>query len=157
MAQNLQKYQLDKVYLMSIIDSKNRNFGPRIPKILVIDDEKLIRWSLKEILTQEGYEVDTVDSADEAINLAKNTPYHLIIADLELQDESGIEILKTIREFRSDIVTIILSAYPIHKNQPGFKDLDVFATIEKPFKSEQLLAITKEALDSASPSDEGTK
>jgi two-component system nitrogen regulation response regulator NtrX len=134
---------------MSKIYKNNKNLRPVLPKILVIDDEKLIRWSLKEILTQEGYDVDTIDTADEAINLAKNIPYRLIIADLEIQDENGIEMLKKIKEFRPDIVTIILSAHPKQRIQPEFGDLHVFATIEKPFKSEQLLTIAREALDSA--------
>jgi DNA-binding NtrC family response regulator len=51
-------------------------------------------------------------------------------------------------------MTIILSAHPKQKIQPEFGDLNVFATIEKPFKSDQLLSIAKEALDSAPISEE---
>jgi len=139
---------------MTRIYNKNRNLGYKNPKILVIDDDKLIRWSLKEILSQEGYDVDTVDSAGEAINLAKDMPYHLIIADLEIQDENGIEILKKIKEFRPEVMTIILSAHPKQKIQPEFADLHVFSIIEKPFQSDQLLSVAKEALDSAPISEE---
>ncbi len=146
--------EMYNIYAMTKIYNKNRDLGHKNPKILVIDDDKLIRWSLKEILSQEGYDVDTIDSAGEAINLAKDIPYHLIIADLEIQDENGIEMLKIIKEFRPEIMTIILSAHPKQKIQPEFGDLNVFATIEKPFKSDQLLSIAKEALDSAPISEE---
>lgn len=139
---------------MTKIYNNKKNLGHKNPKILVIDDDKLIRWSLKEILSQEGYDVDTIDSAGEAINLAKDIPYHLIIADLEIQDENGIEMLKIIKEFRPEVMAIILSAHPKQKIQPEFGDLNVFATIEKPFKSDQLLSIAKEALDSAPISEE---
>jgi DNA-binding NtrC family response regulator len=132
----------------------NKTSGQTTPKILVIDDEKLIRWSLKEILTQEGYEVDVTETTGEAINLAREIPYHLIIADLEIQEESGIEMLKKIKEFRPEVKTIILSAHPEQKIQPEFGDLTVFATIEKPFKSDQLLSIAKEAIASATISEE---
>ena len=132
---------------MSEIYSDNKNLGHKGAKILVIDDEKLIRWSLREILTQEGYDVDTIDTAGEAIKLARDIPYDLIIADLEIQNENGIEMLKKIKEFRPELKTIILSAHPIKKIQPEFGNLQVLATIEKPFKSEQLLSIAKEALD----------
>jgi DNA-binding NtrC family response regulator len=142
---------------MTKIYNKNRDLGHKNPKILVIDDEKLIRWSLKEILAQEGYDVDTVDTADEAINLAKDIPYRLIIADLEIQGDNGIEMLKKIKKFRPEVITIILSARPKLQIKPEFGDLQVFAIIEKPFKSEQLLSIAKEALDSAPITGEETK
>ena len=132
-------------------DYNNKNIkqaGCIAPKILVIDDEKLIRWSLKEILTQEGYDVHTADSADEAIKLAKETAYQLIIADWDIKDQSGIDTLKKIKGFRPDVVSIILSAHPKQQIQPECRDLNIFATIEKPFKSEQLLSIAREALDS---------
>ena len=147
-----------KFYKMSELYKKNKkDQGYSVPKILVIDDEKLIRWSLKEILVQEGYDVDTIDTADEAINLAKDIPYHLIIADLEIQGDNGIETLKKIKEFRPEVTTIILSARPKSQIKPEFGDLEVYATIEKPFKSEQLLSIAKEALDSAPITGEETK
>ena len=132
-----------------------KDAGYAAPKVLVIDDNKLIRWSLKEILFQEGYEVDTIDTAREAVNLAKVVPYRLIFADLEIQDENGIEMLKKIKELRPDVVTIILSAYPKQKMLPEFSDLKVFSIIEKPFKSEHLLSVAKEALDSARITREG--
>jgi DNA-binding NtrC family response regulator len=142
---------------MTKIYNNNENLSQKDPKILVIDDEKLIRWSLKEILSQEGYEVDTIDSAGEAINLARDIPYNLIIADLEIHDENGIEMLKKIREFRPGVITIILSARPKLQIKPEFGDLQVFAIIEKPFKSEQLLSIAKEALESVPITGEETK
>lgn len=133
--------------------NKNEKGYPA-PKILVIDDEKLIRWSLKEILSQEGYDVDTIDSAGEAIKLARDIPYDLIIADLDIQDDNGIEMMKKIKEFRPEVQTIILSAHPLQKIQPEFGDLQVSATIEKPFKSELLLSVAKEALDRVTLSGE---
>jgi DNA-binding NtrC family response regulator len=141
-------YEMHKVYQMTKINNSRKNQGYTVPKILVIDDEKLIRWSLKEILAQEGYDVDTIDSAGEAIKLAKDIPYDLIIADLEIQDENGIEMLKRIKEFRPEVKTIILSAHPKLSIQPEFGDLEVLATIEKPFKSDQLLSIAKKVLHS---------
>jgi len=127
-----------------------------VPKILVIDDEKLIRWSLKEILGQEGYMVDTTDRADEAINMVKDIPYDLIIADLEIQEEDGIEMLKVLKRIRPDAVAIILSARP-KQTLPEHADLRVYDIIEKPFKSDQLLSTAREALDSAPEKGDGPK
>ena len=127
------------------------------PKILVIDDEKLIRWSLKEIFSQEGYQVDTTDTTEKAINLAKDIPYRLIIADLEIQDENGIEMLKEINKIRPGVINIILSAHQKPQIAQEFGDLEVFAIIEKPFKSEQLLTLAREALDSVPVAGEEAK
>lgn len=133
--------------MMSELYKNSKDKKNALPKILVIDDDKLIRWSLKEILSQEGYGVDTSDTVEEAIDLARSVPYHLIIADLEIHEENGIDMLKKIKEFRPDVQTIILSAYPKQRILPEFVDLNVFSIIEKPFKSEHLLATAIEALD----------
>jgi DNA-binding NtrC family response regulator len=139
---------------MTKLQENKKNKGYSTPKILVIDDEKLIRWSLKEILSQEGYDVDTIDNAGEAIKLARDIPYDLIIADLDIQDENGIEMMKKIKTFRPDVNTIILSAHPLQKIQLEFGEIQVLATIEKPFKSEQLLSIAREAFVLASAEKE---
>jgi len=142
---------------MSEIYHNRKNTEGVTPKILVIDDEKLIRWSLKEILTQEGYDVDTADRAEEAINMARDIPYSLIIADLEIHDEDGMEMLKKIEEFRSDAIAIILSARPKQQILPEYGGLRVFDIIEKPFKSEQLLSTARKALDSIASAWEESK
>lgn len=142
---------------MSEIYHNRKNTEGETPKILVIDDEKLIRWSLKEILTQEGYDVDTADRAEEAINMARDIPYSLIIADLEIHDEDGMEMLKKIEEFRSDAIAIILSARPKQQILPEYGGLRVFDIIEKPFKSEQLLSTARKALDSIASAWEESK
>jgi DNA-binding NtrC family response regulator len=142
---------------MSGIYHNRKNTEVVKPKILVIDDEKLIRWSLKEILTQEGYDVDTADRAEEAINMARDIPYSLIIADIEIHAEDGMEMLKKIEEFRSDAIAIILSARPKQQIPPEFGGLRVFDIIEKPFKSEQLLSTARKALDSIASAWEESK
>ena len=60
-----------------------------MPRVLVLDDEKLIRWSLKQLLSEEGYEVDTAATADEALRLAETRNYALIITDLEICGEQA--------------------------------------------------------------------
>ncbi len=115
-------------------------------KILVVDDDKLIRWSLKEIFSQEGYAVDTVATAKDALKQAKNITYELIFADLEISDESGIEMLRKARAFQPDAKVIILSALTEQQIKPKLGNLSIFSIIEKPFKSEQIRSLVKEAL-----------
>jgi DNA-binding NtrC family response regulator len=118
-----------------------------LTKILVVDDDKLIRWSLKEIFSQEGYSVDTVATVNDALRQAKKIPYELIFADLEISDESGIEMLKNAIVFQPDAKIIILSALSEQQIEPRLGNLNIFSIIEKPFKSEQIRSIVKKALD----------
>ncbi len=115
-------------------------------KILIADDDKLIRWSLKEIFSQEGYEVDTAASCLEAIQQAENSQYSLIFTDFEIDKEDGIQMIRKITTCQSDAKIIILSALSRHKIESQLEGLYVFAIIEKPFQSEQILSIAKEAI-----------
>ncbi len=124
-------------------------------KILVVDDDKLIRWSLKEIFTQEGYVVDAVATAKDALKQAKNITYELIFSDLEINDENGIEMLKNAKVFQPDAKIIILSALTKQQIEPKLGNLSIFSIIEKPFRSEQIKTIVKEALGSTNHENEG--
>jgi DNA-binding NtrC family response regulator len=117
-------------------------------KILVVDDDKLIRWSLKEIFSQEGYVVDAVATAEDALKQAKNITYELIFSDLEINDENGIEMLRTARVSQPEAKIIIISALTRQQIEPKLGNLNIFSIIEKPFRSEQIKTIVKEALGS---------
>lgn len=115
-------------------------------KMLVIDDDKLIRWSLKEIFSQEGYKVDTASTAKDALKQVTNNPYDLIFADLEINEDNAFEMLNKIKEIQPQTKIIILSALSKDQIGPQLGNLNIFSIIEKPFKSEQIKSIAKEAL-----------
>lgn len=115
-------------------------------KILIIDDDKLIRWSLTEIFSQEGYEVNSVASIEDALTQTKQNLYHLIFADLEISEENGIEMLKKIRTFQPKTKIIVLSAFTRNQIEAELDNLNIFSIIEKPFKSEQIRTSAREAL-----------
>jgi len=116
-------------------------------KILIVDDDKLIRWSLREIFSQEGYRVDTVATSNEALKKAENIHYDLIFSDLEINKENGIEMLRKIKEFQPLTKVIILSALSKNEIEPLLSHLTIFSIIEKPFKGEHIKSVAKEALD----------
>ena len=124
-------------------------------KILVVDDDKLIRWSLKEIFSQEGYVVDAVATAKDALKQAKNIPYELIFSDLEINDENGIEMLKKARAFQPEAKFIIISALTKQQIEPKLGSLSIFSIIEKPFKSEQIRSVVKKASGPTNHENEG--
>ena len=67
-------------------------------KILVVDDEKVIREILCEFLTLEGFEVDSVSNGSEAISRLRIRNYDMVISDLKMPKKSGLELLATIQE-----------------------------------------------------------
>lgn len=78
-------------------------------KILVVDDEKLIVKGLRFSLEQDGYEVDCAYDGEEAVRLAKQTDYDVVLLDLMLPLLDGMEVCQQIREF-SDMPIIMLTA-----------------------------------------------
>ncbi|MDE7431749.1 MAG: response regulator transcription factor [Lachnospiraceae bacterium] len=78
-------------------------------KILVVDDEKLIVKGIKFSLEQDGMEVDCAYDGEEAINLAKQTEYDIVLLDVMLPVFDGFEVLSQIREF-SSMPVIMLTA-----------------------------------------------
>ncbi len=116
-------------------------------KVLVVDDDKLIRWSLKEIFSQEGYKVDTASTAKDALKEVINNSYDLIFADLEINEENAVEMLKKTKEIQPQTKIIILSALSKDQIEPQLGNLNIFLIIEKPFKSEHIKSVAKEALD----------
>ena len=110
-------------------------------KVLVIDDDKLIRWSLKEILTQDGHRVDVVSNVDDAFRQTENFSYHVIFADFEIEDENCVEMLKKLHKSHPDTQIIILSAQSQKQIELQLEGISVHAIIEKPFDSGQIRAL----------------
>jgi DNA-binding NtrC family response regulator len=127
------------------LQTVNKVIGALI-KILVVDDDKLIRWSLKEILSQEGCEVDTMATAAEALTQVENKDYNLIFADIDIEDENGIDMLKKLKVVQPETKIIILSAYPRNQIESQLGDLSILSIIEKPFQSEQIRGVVKDVL-----------
>lgn len=84
----------------------------KISKILIIDDEDGVRKTLRKIMEREGYEVDTAESSEAALQLLKKVYYDTIITDIYLPGMNGIELLKRIREHDPDIPVIVITGYP---------------------------------------------
>ena len=115
-------------------------------RILVIDDDKLIRWSLNEIFTEEGHRVDTAAVPDKALGLANEIPYNLIFADIELNEANGIDVLKKINLVQPEAKIIILSAMPVNQVEAQLAGLAVFAVVEKPFDSDKIRDLAIKAI-----------
>lgn len=123
--------------------------------MLIVDDDKLIRWSLKEIFAQEGFRVDTAESSAEALGLVESNSYHLIMADFEIDDENAGEMLCKIQARCPGIKVIILSALPRQQIEAQLRGVTYHSILEKPFRSDEIKSAVGEALDLISPRGDG--
>lgn len=132
----------------------------RIINILVIDDNKELCLSLKELLTKDGYKVKTITKPTRALNEIRKNSYQLIILDLKMPDIKGEDLLKQIKKVNSDISVIILTAYPslstalktlksnaVDYVKKPFKIGDLRQTIENALRSKMLLLEQEEELN----------
>lgn len=78
-------------------------------KILIVDDEVRIRELLRKALTAEGHEVVSAPSAEQSLELVFKEPFDLLILDVLLAGESGLSVLKKVREYRKEIPIVIYS------------------------------------------------
>ena len=85
-------------------------------RILIVDDEKMIRLLYRKELNQAGYEVDTASSGAEAIKKVSQGNFGAVVLDIELPDMSGLEVLQKLREIAPETPIIINSAYTTYKS-----------------------------------------
>ena len=80
-------------------------------KVLIVEDEKLIRWSIKSRLEQEGFRVDEAEDGNQAFTRLGQADYDLMILDFKLPDVSGLEILERARREAADLSVLMMTAY----------------------------------------------
>ena len=82
-------------------------------KILVVDDEDLIRWSIRQKLTKWGYSSVEADSCASAGVVFEREPCDLILLDVRLPDGSGLDFLRHVRESSPETVVVMMTAYGV--------------------------------------------
>lgn len=115
----------------------------RTPKILIIDDEPLMRISISDALKEDGYAVAETASGKEGIALVKDTPYDVVITDLRLPDADGIEVLKSCKRNSPETMVIVITAHGSVDTAVEAMKYGAFDYITKPFSMEELLMMVK--------------
>ena len=86
--------------------------GEGMKPILVVEDEAIMRESLRDWLTESGYQVATVENGEEALETITEQDFGLLILDLRLPGKDGLHVLKEARARRPELRGIIITAYP---------------------------------------------
>jgi len=101
--------------------------------VLVVDDEYLLRWALKEGM-QDDYRVLTAASVDEALEILKVESVHAVITDLRMPIRGGLDLVRRLRADRPKIKIFVVSAVGSDEECNQCYDLDVEAVLRKPLE-----------------------
>lgn len=119
------------------------------PRILVVDDEYLIRWSLEQNLKKEGYEIFLSESGEEAIEVINKESPDIVLLDIKLPGMDGYEVLDKILKIDKDIMVIMITAYEeVDKVVKAIK-LGAFDYVTKPFDFNKVLLSVQKALEAS--------
>jgi DNA-binding NtrC family response regulator len=128
-----------------------------VGRILVVDDESLMREFISESLLSHGYEVDCAENGARAIDLLCGEPYDVILTDYKMPKVTGMDVLKKARERMPDAKVIIITAYGTVENAVEAMKLGAYDYITKPFGVDEILILVKRAIEFKSLQEENRK
>jgi len=116
------------------------------PTILVVDDEQLVRWSLKERLVQAGYRVLEAENGKQALKHLEEG-LDLALLDYRLPDTDGLSLLKQIKQFDQDILVILMTAYSSIESAVEAIKEGAYHYANKPFNLDEMMLTVEKALE----------
>lgn len=124
---------------------------PGSTKLLVVDDEESICFSMREYFSQHGFKVDTAREIEEAEGLIKGTDYQVIIQDLRLgvdQRQEGIEIIRLVHELNPETRIVVLTSYGSPEVEAEARRAGADAFLRKPKPLSQVAQVVQGLIES---------
>ena len=117
-------------------------------RILVIDDEEIICTLLKDTLTDEGYQVETVTNGTDGLEkLIRGEPFDILLTDIRMPKKDGIQVLKEAKNRVPDIITIIMTGYPSIETIRESSEYNAFDYITKPLDPDEVCECIKRSIE----------
>jgi two-component system response regulator AtoC len=121
----------------------------RKQKILVVDDEHLIRWSLEQNLKKQGYDVFAAGTGEEALKVVREESPDLMLLDIQLPGISGLEVLEKVKEGEEEIIVIMVTALGVLETAVKAMRMGAYDYINKPFNLDELAIVIRKALETS--------
>jgi len=126
----------------------------QMPRLLVIDDEESICFSMREYFSLHGYKVDTAREMEEAEKLIEGTDYKVVIQDLRIgtnRNPDGLDIIKLIRDHNPDTRIVVLTAYGTTETENEALRCGADAFLRKPKPLSQVAQVVQGLIESPKP------
>jgi DNA-binding NtrC family response regulator len=121
--------------------------GPR--RILIVDDEPVLRQSMRQALQADGRRIDLAANGEEAVRLEAENGYAVIVADLMMPGLSGLDLLRALKERGSRARLILISGYPTIAAAEQAVKMGAFEFLAKPFMPAEIRVLVERALEAA--------
>jgi DNA-binding NtrC family response regulator len=116
-------------------------------RVLIVDDEPLIRWSLAETLTDSGHSVIEAGDGEAAVHLltAAERPFDVVLLDYRLPDSNDLNLLATIRDLAPNSAVIMMTAFGTPEVAAGALQLGAYRVVVKPFEVHDIAELVLQA------------
>jgi len=115
-------------------------------RVLVVDDEALIRWSLAELFTEVGYDVTEASDAASAVQEAsEGEEFDAIVLDYRLPDSNDLHLLEQIRHLQPQAAVVMMTAFGTAEITAGALKLGAYQVVSKPFDVHDMVNLVEQA------------
>ncbi|MDO8490440.1 MAG: response regulator [Dehalococcoidia bacterium] len=114
--------------------------------ILVVDDEPIVRESIRDWLIDAGYKVATAETGEEALEMVQRQAFAIMIIDVRLPGKTGISVLKELKTLKTQIKSIVITAYPSAGLSAEAKELGAVDYLIKPIVPDDLERLIRDTL-----------
>jgi DNA-binding NtrC family response regulator len=123
-------------------------------RILVIDDEKNVRFTVIHALQNDGYQVDAASSGVDGLQKASQIPYDLLLVDLRMPGMTGVEMLRELRRQHTQVPAVIITAYGIPRQLVEAAELGAIDCVRKPFSIQTIRHIVRDVIETCTLPDD---
>jgi two-component system NtrC family response regulator len=116
-------------------------------KILIIDDNESLRYTLTSVIEEAGFETFAVEDGKKGISEVRTNLYNLVICDMKMPGMDGMQILGEIKNINPDLPVIVLTAFGDIKNAVEAMKQGAHDYLTKPFNNEEMIIIIRKALE----------